>query len=465
MERLSIKNLILFTCFTFAKLLSFGQSSLNVKLLDHWHSDTIISNSSEAKYSDCWGYEKDGIEYAFIGSTEGVHFFKIENNRFKFIDFIQGRFSSTSVIHRDLKVYKNYLYTTSDEGESSLQIIDLSYLPDSAVLVAENDTTFARVHNLFVDEQNELLFACLITPKSNGTLLSQKSMEVFSITNPENPTLVYSGPTDIPEVHDVYVRNSIAYLNCGFNGLRVYDFSNPSTPVFLQNLNIYQDQGYNHQGWMSPDGKTYVFGDETNGKRLKKCSIDENNLVTIKQRFGTNIIGNSVPHNIIVEDDFIFVAYYNEGFRVYDLHSPTVKEIAHYDTYPQFNSYKLNGAWGIFSDFPSGRILISDRQNGLFLFDFDRNLFSTSTYADVSISPNPVQNGNKITVRINAKKVNSFSVRIIDSKGKKLYEQAYNHTTGASIPISYTKGIYFLEVEYIDYLGDIIFESKKLIVQ
>ncbi len=459
-----MKNFILIFLFFISSSIVLGQNSLNVDLIDHWHSDTIITNSSEARYSDCWGYEKDGVEYAFIGSTEGVHFFKIINDRFIPVDFIQGRFSSTSVVHRDLKVHNNYLYTTSDEGFSSLQIIDLSYLPDSAVLVAENDTTFARVHNLFIDHENELLFACLITPKANGNLLSQKSMEVFSIANPEQPTLVYSGPTDIPEVHDVYVRNSIAYLNCGFDGLRVYDFSNPSSPIFLQNLNIYQDQGYNHQGWMSPNGKTYVFGDETNGKRLKMCSIDDNHLVSINKRFGTNIENGSVPHNIVLTDRFAFVAYYNEGFRVFDLNNPFIKEIAHYDTYPQSHSYKLNGAWGVFAGYSSGRILISDRQNGLFLFDFNKELFSTNTNTSISISPNPISSGEKLKIRLTGRKINSFKVKVVDTKGKNLFEQSFEKANAGIIPISLSKGFYFVEIEYTNYLGDVIRESKRLVV-
>jgi len=448
----------------FVQFTLLGQSSLNVNFLDNWRTDTLLSNSSEARYSDCWGYEKDGIEYAFIGSTEGIHFFKITDNKFEAIDFIAGRYSSTSVIHRDLKTYKNFLYSVCDEGESSLQIIDLSYLPDSAVLVAENDTTFAQVHNLFIDPQNELLYACLITPKSNGTLLSQKSMEVFSISDPVSPTLVYSGPNDIPEVHDAYVRNNISYLNCGFDGLRIYDFSTPSSPIFIQNIAIYQDQGYNHQGWLSPDGKTYVFGDETNGKKLKRCTVDENNILTIKQRFGTNTQNGSVPHNIILTDNFAFVAYYNEGFRIYDLRNSSVKEIAHYDTYPQQHSYKLNGAWGVYSELPSGRILISDRQNGLFLLDFNRSLFSTSSNGDISISPNPVSNGEFINIRLNGRRITSFNAKIIDTKGKEIIFKSFYNSNAGSIPIYFSKGIYFIQIEYIDYLGDTIRESKRLIV-
>ena len=214
---------------------------------------------------------------------------------------------------------------------------------------------------------------------------------------------------------------------------------------------------------MSPDGKTYVFGDETNGKKLKKCSIDENNLATVKQRFGTNSINNSVPHNIIVSDDFIFVAYYNEGFRIYDLHS--TKEIAHHDTYPKEHSYKLNGAWGIYSELPSGRILISDRQNGLFLFDFNRALFSISTNSEVSISPNPIQSDKLLNIRLDGRNITSFKINIINSKGKQILTKSFNNSNSGSINIPLSAGIYFAEIVFTDYLGEEIRETKRLIVQ
>ena len=189
-----------------------GQELLNITFLDSWQDNSIITNSSEARYNDCWGYVQNDQEYAILGSTEGTHFFKIDvNNSFNQVDFKSGKFSSSSVIHRDIKVFQNYAYVVCDEGESSLQVFDLSFLPDSVHLVAENDTSFARVHNLFIDPENELMYACLITPKINGVLQNQKSMEVYSISNPVSPILIYSGPTDIPEVHDAFVRNNIAY--------------------------------------------------------------------------------------------------------------------------------------------------------------------------------------------------------------------------------------------------------------
>lgn len=452
--------------FLMIPLASQSQQSLNVALLDSWKDGSIVGASDSLKYSDCWGYMDNSGEYAMLGSTEGVHFFQItDENKLLLKDFVPGKYAHPSVIHRDIKTFRNYAFLVCDEGPSSLQIVDLSPLPDSVHVVYENDTAFTRVHNIFIDEPNELLYACLIQPSQNGTLLPLISMQVYSISDVLNPVLVYEGPTDIPEVHDAYVRDNIAYLNCGFDGVRVYDFSNPSAPVFLQNLNFYLDQGYNHQGWLSPDGSKYVFGDETNGLKLKSCSV-ANNQITIQGQVGTNSNNGSVPHNVMISNEFAFVAYYNEGLRIYDIRHKLPREIAHYDTYPEEEAlFKMNGAWGMYADLPSERLLVSDRKHGLFLLDFDRSIFKDPIPTDYSVYPNPVLENGKITIRMEAEEQSGFTAQLFDVSGRLVKEQsvvAYNYLTMQAPP---TSGIYTLRITFAsEDTAEIAFEKKIVVI-
>lgn len=445
----------------------FGQSSLNIELLDQWRVDTLTASSHNVPYNDCWGYIQNNNEYALVGSTEGIHAFKIVNDKFEFVDFVEGKFNSAQVVHRDIKTYLNYAYVVCDEGMSSLQIIDLSYLPDSLHVAKEDSTNFTRVHNLFIDEDNALMYACMVTPSSGGVLLGMKSMQVYSLADPLSPVLIYDGPQDIPEVHDCYVRDNIAYLNCGFDGIRVYDFSNPINPFFLQNMNFYSDQGYNHQGWLSPDGSRYVFGDETKGKKLKNCTVGSNHQVEIKNTFGTNYLEESVPHNITLTNDFAFVAYYNEGFRVYDIRPTVPVEVAHYDTYPMEEPiFKMKGAWGMYSDFPSGKLLVSDRRNGLFLFDFNQDVFGNSPVDEqLDIYPNPVSSGDPLTIRLNEDEFYNLKVKVYDLNGKLIREQYIIDQSYVQLALSLSAGMYVLHVQYFDYLGDEIFIRKRLVVE
>lgn len=446
--------------------IAFSQENKNISLLDNWSNDTLITSSNLVRYSGCWGFIKNNREYAIIGSTEGTHFFELTpENKLKDVGWIEGRFNSAQVIHREFKTYQNYAYSICDEGNSSLQIIDLQYLPDSVVKVVDlQDYNFGKIHTIFIDTTNALLYACLVTPIIDGIQTTKIPLRVFSLADPLNPILLWEGPEDIPEVHDCYVRNNIAILNCGQDGLRIYDFSNPTSPIYKNDLSFYQDQGYNHQGCLSPDGKTYVFADETSGKRIKKSSIDSDFNIQIESYFGTNYINNSVPHNISITNDFAFVAYYNEGIRIFDIRdNPT--EIGSFDTYPVNSYFNMNGAWGVFINYPSERFIVSDRQYGLFLFDFDRSIFENKAEDDFNFYPNPVEEGTSFTIRTPNDKISSFQISIYSSTGALLREASYSQQSFAILEANFESGIYFLKISYKNYLSETIELTKKLLIR
>ncbi len=446
--------------------LLFAQDKMNVDLLDNWSNDNIPFGPAGIRYNECWGFVQNGEEYAVLGSSWGTHFFRItEDDTFEEISLVFGAFASPQVMHRDYKVYQNYLYAVCDEGSSSLQIIDLSTLPDSVSVVNEIFDEFTHVHNLFIDSANALLYSCsqMVIDMAMPVV---KPLRVYSLNDPVNPQLVYPGDDPLPDVHDAYVRDNIAYLSCGFDGLRVYDFTNPASPVFLQNLNIYQDQGYNHQGWLTPDGTRFIFGDEDEGKKLKNCSVAANHQLTIENTFGSNWGDGSVPHNIMLSNEFAYVAYYNEGLRIYDIRTIVPEEIAWYDTYPEETIYSMVGAWGVYSDLPSGRIIVSDRTNGLFLFDFREDIFKIQTPASQAfIYPNPVEREGTVTIRLNMENYSDVTIEMVDLMGNEVLEEQVLENTYFELPVEVSQGTYLLNIIYLDYLGDFQQEVFRVCVQ
>jgi hypothetical protein len=199
-----MKLISIIISFLITYFIGFAQESKNISLLDNWSNDTLVTSSSLARYSGCWGFSTNNHEYAIIGSTEGTHFFELTaENKIRNVGFIEGKFNSAQVIHREFKTYQHYAYSVCDEGNSSLQIIDLQYLPDSVVKVADlQDVNFGKTHTLFIDTTNTLLYACLVTPIVNGIQSAKIPMRVFSLADPLNPVLLWEGPDDIPEVHD-----------------------------------------------------------------------------------------------------------------------------------------------------------------------------------------------------------------------------------------------------------------------
>jgi choice-of-anchor B domain-containing protein len=460
-----MKRIILFL-HLFCTTLLQAQEQKNITFLDNWNEDTLVTNTSNVRYSGSWGFTRNNTEYAIIGSTEGTHFFKLSNeNKLIQCGFVEGRFNSSQVIHREFKTYGNYAYSICDEGNSSLQIIDLSYLPDSVVKVADlQDLNFGKTHNLTIDTTNALLYACLVTPIVAGIELSLVPLRVFSLADPINPVLLWEGPSDIPIVHDCYVRDNIALLNCGDEGLRVYDFTNPSTPNYINNLTFYQDQGYNHQGWLSPDGLTYVFADETNGKRVKKCTVGSDYSIQVESFFGTNYENNSVPHNIMCTDQFAFVAYYIEGLRIFDIRNAPI-EIASYDTYPTSSNFKMNGAWGVFSNYLSGRIIVSDRQNGLFLLHFDQSIFMNEASDEFNIYPNPASKNGKFIVRSAYDEIAEFTVNLYNNVGELIMTEKISNQSYGSFSTPEISGVYTAKIAFVNYLGEQEIVVQKLISQ
>jgi choice-of-anchor B domain-containing protein len=444
-----------------------AQEIKNVRLLDRWFSDTIMTSSSQVRFSSCWAFVQNGREYGVIGSTEGAHIFELtEQDSLRFVDFVPGRFQSAQVITREYKNYQNFLYATCDEGPSSLQIIDLSYLPDSVHLVADlQDQYFGKSHNVFIDSANALLYLTLVNPIVNGNELGIIPLRVYSLANPILPTLLWEGPNDLPEVHDLYVKNNRAILNCGFDGLRTYDFSNPSNPVYVNNLSFYPQQGYNHQGWLSPDESTYVFADENAGLSIKKCRVLANGQLQVQQFFGTdNTPYPKTPHNIQITNEFAFVAYYNDGLRIFDLRKTPPTEIGVYDTYSDnsiTNGFSMWGAWGIHALLPSERILISDRNNGFFLFQFDRSTFIIPSKEQFQLYPNPSSVGEEVFVRLPNDEVAEFSMNIVDAKGNLVADFEVQQQSFANLPNDVSAGCYFIRATWINYLGESQTEMLK----
>lgn len=418
-----------------------AQDIKNVTLLDHWTDTTITPGLEEAIFNDVWAFEVDGNDYCVIGSNIGTHFFQINGNKLNFIQFQPGKFQGQYAEHRDFKTYRNYLYGVCDEGTSSLQIFDLQYLPDSVSKVYDSDEHFQIAHNLYIDTAKAKMYVS--GPNNLG-------LQIFDLSNPADPEMI-NYFTDVDYVHDCYVRNDTAFLNCGFDGLWVYDFS--GSPVQLGILDFYPNQGYNHSGWLSPDGQKYAFIDETQGTKIRLCDWSETLAdISVSETFGTDQYEDYVPHNIILLDYLAFVSYYNEGLRIYDLSQAPYREIGAYDTFLPETDYLLNGAWGVYVLEDRNQLLVGDRQNGLFLFSFPiQELNHPRRETFVSAAPFITEDGYIIPREYLDEAALTFSV--FSASGEIVYDQA-NFLNYMKVPLSLAAGVYHYSI--YDQFGDLI---------
>ncbi|MBT4217710.1 MAG: choice-of-anchor B family protein [Flavobacteriales bacterium] len=348
-------------------------------------------------------------------TTEGTHFFDVTDPQNSTqVAFVEGAYTGSGVVHRDYHDYQGYLYIVCDEGwsTSTLQIVDISNLPTSLNVVYDSDSLFNTSHNIFIDTATSKLYACA----------SNSAMDIYSLDTPTLPNLIYSY-TDVGHVHDAYVRNDTAYLNCGNDGFRIIDFhyldlGGGMAWDELASFTSYPDAGYNHSGWLSDDGTIYAMQDENHGYDVKIMDVSDLNNITVLSTLNSGENAQSMAHNGIIKGNLLYLAYYHDGLRVFDISDPSNPiQICNYDTYSpaSYNSYK--GAWGVYPNLPSGNIIVSDMQSGLYVLDCTVPVNSVKNInQNLNIYPNPAK--DYFNVNKDAKRI-----EIYDISGRKITQK------------------------------------------
>ena len=81
-----------------------------------------------------------------------------------------------------------------------------------------------------------------------------------------------------------------------------------------------------------------------------------------------------MPHNQIIHENYVYTAHYHDGLYVHDITDPLNPIlIAFYDTFDPSHYSSYMGAWGVYPFLPSGNVLVSDMQTGLYIFEIDYN--------------------------------------------------------------------------------------------
>jgi len=364
-----------------------GQQSMNMTLSGVWDGNTIQHSGNY--YNDIWGYTDElGNEYAIVGSPTKVHFIDVTNPTTP--TEIHNHTGGNTSLWRDFKSYKKHVYAVADEGSEGMLIFDMSGLPASPPTLVNQVTGFGRAHNIFIDVPNGLLYVA-------GSNFAGGGVMVYDLnTDPANPTLVFSNSLSGGYVHDIYVKDNIAYASHGFSGLYMYDFSNPSSPFLIDSRFT---GGYNHSSWITDDDQYVVYAEEVpDGRPLGILDISDipNNGIELVRTFKFPLLApqetNVTPHNPFIAGDYCIVSYYEDGVQIFDIsdkNNPV--QVAWYDTEPNNTTYGgTNNNWGVYPYFPSGNIIATDTDFGLFVLSTSLNIPTTCN--------DGIQNGTELGV-------------------------------------------------------------------
>ncbi len=402
-------------------LLSFtGHAQLNVT----FKSNLIYPNDA---LSNIGGYvDSLGNEYALVGYESGLSIVNVSDPANPVIAFSVPGTQST---WREVKTWQNYAYVTTEGCCNGLQIINLGYLPDSiSVKQWKGNGSIAgqleTIHALHIEDAHVYLF---------GSNLFNGSALIADLADPWNPD--YKGHTPGTYIHDGYVRADVLYSAHIYDGyFSVFDVSNKSNPILLATQST--PTQFTHNTWLNDAGNVLFTTDENSNSYLGAYDISNLNNIIELDRVQLTPGSGSIIHNTHNLNDYEIVSWYKDGIAIVDVSRPENMIVTgHYDTYPQGSGNGFSGAWGVYPYLPSGNLVVSDINNGLFVLTptYVRGCYLEGTVTD-SVTGLPL---NNVTVTITGPAITSTSK--ITGEYKTGLATAGNYTVEFSKPGYLTK--------------------------
>ena len=360
-----------------------GYPCNNYDLLLNIPLSTFSSNEAN-EANDSWGWTDptNNKEYAIIGLNDGTAFIDITDTE---SPVYLGKLPTATVnsIWRDIKVYKDHAFIVSEATNHGMQVFDLKRLrnvlnPPENFTADKNFTEFGKAHNIIINETSGYAYVV----GAGGSTGFGGGPIFINIQDPINPiseggfseggyshdaqVITYNGPdTD-------YTGREIL-IGSNENEIVLADITDKANPTIISTVS-YSNVKYAHQGWFTEDLKYFILGDEldeqTYGNNTRAIIFDFTDLDNPLYHFDYFGTTAAIDHNGYVKDNIYYQANYTGGVRMIDVSNTANKEfreVGFFDTYPSNNGANFNGAWNVYPYLPSGNIVISDINSGLFV--------------------------------------------------------------------------------------------------
>jgi len=355
---------VLYTLVALYCISAFGQQ--NVTLRSQFTYNQTLN--------DIWGYSNGEDEYSLVGTVDGLSIVNITNPDSVFqVQYIPDANSNW----RDIKTWGHYAYVVNETG-TGLLIVDLDSLPSSVDTFRWTGGVFNfdDAHNVFIDENG---FCYLV-----GGNTANGGVKILDLnSDPTNPSL--AGVYDIRNVHDLFVRGDTMWTAEIQDGLvSVVDVSDKANPSVMATFST--PHNFTHNCWLSEDGNTLITTDEVSGAFVVSYDVSDLNSISESDRYQSSPGQNVIPHNTFWINNFAVTSYYTDGVTIVDANRPSnLVEVGYFDTSP-LSGQSFNGCWGVYPFLPSGNIIASDQQQGLFVLtpNYERACYLEGTVVNSS---------------------------------------------------------------------------------
>ena len=413
----------------------------NVDLLSHMPLSQMSSTPSSG--NDIWGHVdlNTGNEFALMGISNGLIVIDVTTpDSPKEVGTITGVHSQW----RDVKVYQYfnetlnlwqaYAYVTTEGTNGYVTIVDLNNLPNEVTLV-ERSQIVNTSHNVNISNVDYSLNIALpnLTPTLQivGANSRSGAFQNFSLDTPNSLSGLTASDYGSGYTHDgafVEIDDNRSSTNCGINEgscivyidfnekeMKLWNITDPADANILGQAeynDVAKANQYVHSGWSTEDKQYILLHDEFDEYRgglnttVRIFSIsDLTNPTQVGQWTGPT---SAIDHNGFTRGNRYYMSNYERGLTVLDISDPAnPTEVGFFDTYTPANSASFNGAWGVYPYLPSGNILISDINSGLYVlkdntktstdgqFSFEQQNIATEQGTDLVL--NVSRNGSNLT--------------------------------------------------------------------
>jgi choice-of-anchor B domain-containing protein len=378
-----------------------------------------LSYGQQTLANICGYRDSLGNEYALCGASQGLSIVDVTTPATP-VQVVQ--IPNVVDLWKEIKVYKGFAYVTTEGNGGALQIVDMRGLPNTNLpyhyyfgdgAIANQLST---VHALHIDTTKGYCYLF-------GSNIGQGGAVVLDLNaDPYNPTYVGEYQQN-GYVHDGYVDNDTLYAGHIYAGFfAVVDMTNKTAPVVLATQTT--PTAFTHNVWLSDDRKFLFTTDENTNSYLAAYDISNLNNIQEVDRMQCTPGSGSVVHNTHILHNWAVTSWYKDGFNIVDVTRPhNLVEVGRYDTYSGTGN-GFEGAWGVFPFLPSGTIVVSNIDEGLFVLSPD---YVRACYLEGTVSDS-ICGGTLAGVTITISSVNVTTTSDI----------AGNFATGTHLPGTYT---------------------------
>lgn len=204
-------------------------------------------------------------------------------------------------------------------GAQAITLLDMAD-PQHPTIAGEYTSDFTSgwqgVHNAWIEGD----YVYLAVDGSNA-MAGLWIIDVSDIANPVRVARFYGGSSSL---HDVYVRDGLAFLSHWDAGLIILDVGNgisggsPTDPVEVSR--IAGLGGQTHNAWYWPETGYVFVGEEDFGTPGYMHVVDASDLTNPVEVASYRIAGDA-PHNFWLDEDraILYMAWYSQGLNAIDV--------------------------------------------------------------------------------------------------------------------------------------------------